>query len=346
MPGKIPTSPSVFGVQILTGVIAVATFGATTAVAQPPSAAETDGSRGRRAAAQYKVSATPLILTEAAPPVSRHEAERFRQTQRAYIKSPFVLHAALAQPDVASLSVFRDSTDKIGWLREHLSVTFPGDGDVMEIAVVDAKAPKEDLLMLANAVSRAYYGEVVFREQSERVLPLQILKDSLERLSRQVRDKSETLYQLERDAGLDAAAIARRQWSTDEAWLLRQRMEELQTLRFDEKLRRLLSVDERQEGSSADVAEEKWAAIDELFADEEKRLKAQLNEALATSATKAPSPNTDLDLRRQELESLKQTEKSLAHRIQLLQIEAKSPNRIQAIGSKGSASATAEFYNK
>jgi hypothetical protein len=283
---------------------------------------------------------------EVGPPISRHEAERLRQTQRAYIESPLVLNAALAQPGVASLSAFRNSTDKVGWLKEHLLVTFPGDGDIMEIAVADAKAPKEDLLTLANAVSKAYYDEIVFREQGERMLPLQILRASLERLSRAVREKSETLYQLERDTGLDAAGIARRQWSMDEAWLLRQRMEELQAQHFDEKLRRLRTDPGSQEGASAKEAKSELAAIDELFADEKKRLTAQFDEVQAAATAEASVSSTDLDLRREEIELLQETEKDIARRVQLLQIETKGPSRINAIGSKGNASATAEFYDK
>lgn len=352
MTAKAFSSLLFYGVPTLLAGIAIVAAGTWAAVAQPPSPsggpspADTESPLGRRAASQYKVMASPLSLTEVKPPVSPYEAEQFRLTQRAYILSPMVLNAALAQPGVAALSVFRNSTDKVGWLKEHLLVTFPGDGDIMEIAVADAKAPKEDLVALANAVSKAYYDEVVFSEQSQRTLPLQILKTSLQRLSSQVRDKMETLHQLETDCGIDAVGAAKRQWLMDEAWLLRQRMEELQTHRFDEKLSRLQTDEARPENSSAKGSDEKRAAIDDLFAAEEKRLKARLDETLGSSAAYVPAPNADLDLRRQEIELLKETENWLARRIQLLQIETQGPNRVNAIGRKGDESGIAEFYEK
>ena len=337
---------SQFGFRTLTALIAMVAAGASIAVAQPPSLADDEKPLGRRAAVQYKVSSSPLSLTEVKPPVSPYEAERFRLTQRSYVLSPMVLHAALAQPGVASLSVFRNSTDKVDWLKEHLLVTFPGDGDIMEIAVADAKAPEEDLVALANAVSKAYFDEVVFSEQSQRTLPLQILQVSSRRLSESLQRKSDTLRQLEVDHGFDAASTAKRQWLTDEAWLLRQRVEELRAQHFDEKLRRLQADPVRQEGSSDKAAEERDAAIDELFATEAKRLKAQLDETLASSAANAPASSTDLDLRRQEIACLRETETWLTRRIQLLQIEIQGPNRVNPIGSKGGGSATVEFYDK
>lgn len=346
MIAKTFCSPPLFGLPTVLAVVALANAGGSAASAQEPSLTATEEPLGRRAAALYRISTTPLNLIEDKPPVSPQESERFRQTQRAFISSPFVLVAALAQPDVASLSVFRDSTDKIDWLQRRLRVTFPGGGDVMEIAVADTKAPKEDLLTLANAVSKAYFDEVVFREQGERTLPLQILQSSFRRLSGSLRDKSETLRQLEIDHGFDAASLAKRQWSTDEAWLLRQRIEELRTQRFDEKLRRLQTDQGRHDEASVKVAEEKWAAIDAHFTDEEKRLKARLDETLAAAAADASVSNTDLDLRRQEIEELQETTKLLSRRIQWLQIEMQAPNRVAAIGSMGSEGARADFYNQ
>lgn len=345
MTSKAFSSLLFYGVPTLLVGMAFAAAGTWAAIAQPPALDDTESPVGRRAAAQYKLSVTPLNLTEVAPPVSRHEAERFRQTQRAYIESPLILNAALAQPGVAALSVFRNSTDKDDWLKEHLLVTFPGDGDIMEIAVADAKAPKEDLVALANAISKAYFDEVIFREQGERTLPLQILRMSLQSLSSQVRDKIETLRQLEKDHGFDAVGTARRQWLTDEAWLLRQRIEELQAQHFDEKLRRLRTNPDSQEDASAKEAKSESAAIDELFVDEEERLKAQLDEVQATATCAALISSTDLDLRREEIELLREMGKDVARRVQLLQIESQAPNRVNAIGSKGSGGAVIEFYD-
>lgn len=309
--------------------------GVTPAVwAQESSADEQEASLGRRAAALYEVAAAPLALILETP-VSPQDVQRNRQTQVASIGSPLVIEAALAQPDVASLSVFRGSTDKTGWVRDRLVVGFPGGGDVMEIAIVDPEAPEKDLLAIANAISKAYYDEVIFRKMSERALPLQVLRTSLRKLSDQVRDKLEVLRQLEADSGLSPADDIQRQLAMHEARLVGERIEELRSLRFGASLRRLGAQDE-------DDNDVDWQAKQKLFDTEEMRLKAQLETALATA--KSPGPSVDIVLRRQEIETLQDIAKQVANRIQLLQIQNQSPSQIRAIGSKSDAWAPAVFH--
>jgi hypothetical protein len=339
-------SPHLIGVPTLLAGIALAVVGASASPAEESSPVKNEGARGRRAAAWYRISTTPLPLIEEQT-ANRFELEQFSRTQKAMINSPLVLSAALAQQGVASLPALRNASDKLVWLDEHVQVTFPEDGDVMEIAVADAKASEEDLLGLANAVSKAYYDEVVFRDQSERALPLQILRSSSRRLAESLHSKAEILDQLKRDQGLDTAGVAKRRMATDEAWLIRQRIEQLQSQHFNAKLNLRLADSQTADDSAADesaakAAELKEATIDELFSKEEKRLKTRLDEALSAAAP--PSDSVDLELRSQEIELLTETAKTIDSKVQSLQIEMQKPSRVTPISTRGAEWASATFY--
>jgi succinoglycan biosynthesis transport protein ExoP len=158
------------------------------------------------ATAQYKVSSSPLTLMERGPNVVREDYEIFKNTQLAYIKSPLVLMSALGanNAEISRLEMFDDADDKVEWLRDELEVTFPSRGEIMELTL-SGPHPKEDLKKVVEAVSKAYFDEVIFREQGERTLPLQILQTSLRRLSGQVRDKLDTYKQLAKDSGTSEA---------------------------------------------------------------------------------------------------------------------------------------------
>jgi hypothetical protein len=342
MVATLPFRPTaLIGNRRFLSAIVLATLGASAATAQPTSSNENGKPSGRRAAAWYRIELTPLPLVEKQT-TSDFEFDQYRRTQKALIGSPLVLSAALAQQGVASSAALRDVEDKLVWLDRRLSVTFPDGGSAMEIAVADKEASKEDLLALANAVSKAYYDEVVFREQAERSLPLQILQNTSRRLTELLHGKLDDMKLLEGNLGLDSASVAKQRMATNEARLLRQRIEELQSRRFDEELKQLLA----EAGAPGDVtsnAAELKKAINELFQKEEDRLKTRLDQALTASA--APAPSADLELRRQEIESLKETLRAINGRVQSLQIDIQKPSRVHAFSAKSNDWAAATFYS-
>lgn len=154
------------------------------------------------ATAQYEVSSSPLTLLERGASTQTEDFDIFKNTQTAYIKSPLVLISALGANNsaIARLPMFKDVDDQIEWLRDELQVTFPSRGEIMEITMAGPH-PKEDLKQIVEAVSKAYYDEVVFRDNSDRAYPLQILRNSLRTLADQVREKMETYKQLAADSG-------------------------------------------------------------------------------------------------------------------------------------------------
>lgn len=158
------------------------------------------------ATAQYKVSSSPLTLLERNSSTQSQDFNIFKNTQIAYIKSPLVLTAALSanQSAITRLAMFDDVENPIEWLREQLQVTFPARGEIMEITMAGPYG-EEDLKQVVEAISKAYYEQVVFKDQSDRAYPLQLLRTSLRTLSTQLRDKMETYQQLAKDSGTSAA---------------------------------------------------------------------------------------------------------------------------------------------
>ena len=75
------------------------------------------------------------------------------------VTSRFVLMAALRKPGVSQLGCLADEEDRLTWLKEHVEVSFPGDSEIMEIAVT-GDDPSE-LVTLVNAVKDAFMEEVV-----------------------------------------------------------------------------------------------------------------------------------------------------------------------------------------
>lgn len=155
------------------------------------------------ATAQYEVSSSPLTLMDKAATAQTKDFDVFKQTQVAYIRSPFVLIAALGanEAKISRLPMFDDVDDKVMWLQEQLQVSFPSRGEILEVTM-SGPHPKEDLKAVVEAVCKAYYDEVVFRDKSLRTLPLQLLKRASADLAETVREKLENYEQLAKDAGI------------------------------------------------------------------------------------------------------------------------------------------------
>jgi hypothetical protein len=81
------------------------------------------------------------------------------------LKSPLVLQAALAKQDIADLDAVRHQNgDELLWLMNDLKVSFPGDGEILEIRYEG----EEDALQMekiVKAVVQAYIDRVLFQDK-------------------------------------------------------------------------------------------------------------------------------------------------------------------------------------
>lgn len=158
----------------------------------------------RTAEAQYKVAESPITLIDAKSANLTRDYDIFKATQIAYIRSSLVLNAALRKPGINNLPMFDDADDKIDWLRSELVISYPNDSEILNISM-SGDFPKENLKSVVEAVSRAYYEEVVFAEDGIRQKPLQILKGTLAILSDQIEDKMRAYQNLAKESGTSAA---------------------------------------------------------------------------------------------------------------------------------------------
>jgi capsular exopolysaccharide synthesis family protein len=114
-----------------------------------------------------KVKSRPEeIFTErAAVRPSAPEIERQAMNHLTLLKSPLVLQAALAKQDIADLDAVRHQNgDELLWLMNDLKVSFPGDGEILEIRYEG----EEDALQMekiVKAVVQAYMDRVLFQDK-------------------------------------------------------------------------------------------------------------------------------------------------------------------------------------
>ncbi|MEN0109847.1 MAG: hypothetical protein AAF805_03905 [Planctomycetota bacterium] len=303
-----------------------------------------NASTRRRAVAQYRVGAQSWSLFPSK--LSADENEYFRASQIAYVKSPFVINAALSQTGVASVPLLEHQSDPVEWLIDRLTVRYPEEGQVLEIELADATAPLSELRKIVEAVSRAYYEEVVFREQARRNEPLRLLKHRLAQVTRSRRTKDLELASIAADGDGKHPAVSQL-LLRDEIRVLRR--ERLRTERRiaalgGERLRDAPITDNQgtdiETPSVEPVAKrsptDPWATrLEEL----DRRIAALIEEL-----NLAREPSQELVELRRERDRLSANEDRLARRIDDLELALLAPPSVAPIGGRGSGHAMATTY--
>lgn len=155
----------------------------------------------------------PIMGAAGTTETDRDRFDIYKNTQRQLLMSRFVLSAALRKKEVAGLpSVKKEqaSGDAAAWLAAHLFVDFPGNAEVMEVAV-NENDPKEAAI-LVNAVVDAYLTEVVNTERDMKRQRLSELDRAFVEKETEVRAKRSDLKQLAEQLGTsDSDAISMKQ---------------------------------------------------------------------------------------------------------------------------------------
>ena len=115
--------------------------------------------------------------------------EILQRTQLAYLKSYFVIQAALRTPGMESLGVLAGEPDKVQWLIEQLTPSFQNNSEILSISLTGDSDYAEELRQLVNAVAKAYENEVVFKEEQRRGLLRDALARSLAKISDEIKSK-------------------------------------------------------------------------------------------------------------------------------------------------------------
>lgn len=125
--------------------------------------------------------------------------EVYKGTQQQYVKSRFVLVAALRKPEAASATVLQESPDPVDWLQENLKVAFPGNAEIMHISLTTPD-PRESAA-LVNAVVDAYKTEIVDVELNQRRQRLNDLERIYTEKENELRAKRSDLKRLAEQLG-------------------------------------------------------------------------------------------------------------------------------------------------
>jgi len=123
------------------------------------------------AVALLKVAAAkPYLAFEVQEASGKEDYDTYRQTQMTYVTSHFVISAALRRPGIAQLKSVEDVIgDPVAWLQDELSVSFPREGEIMQIALTLEDA--SDAQQLVDAVTTAYLEEIVLTTETIGALP-------------------------------------------------------------------------------------------------------------------------------------------------------------------------------
>lgn len=301
----------------------------------------------RRAVAQYSVDRPRWHGFE--DDFTAEDEAKHRATQAAYVRSPFVLTAAVGSAGIAKLPLLAEQEEPVDWLADHLTVGYPANGRLLEIKLADEEAPLADLKKIVEAVSRAYYEEVVFRDRSMRQQPLMVLQRTRQKTREQRLRKATELRELLRDSN-DGASEAEQHLLRDEVRLLRR--ERLWTERRiieqgkesttgpnanrDEAPGSAAAATSERPGPSAPSPNDAWS---ERLA----KLDARIAAAIERLVSQPRVPDDVAELRR-ELARLEASEDRLADRIEALQLNLQAPPRVVAVGGAGSGYARAATF--
>jgi hypothetical protein len=130
-------------------------------------------------------SPTPILKNDEATALNEQEFDIVKKTQLAVITSYFVLQKALRDPSVAALPVLAGQTDPAAWLQERIEVQYPQDAEILAISLSGREEFSNDLVLIVNAVAKAYLEEVVYAAQQRRLA----LRDMRAQAARKLRDE-------------------------------------------------------------------------------------------------------------------------------------------------------------
>jgi polysaccharide biosynthesis transport protein len=142
------------------------------------------------------------MLSSNSQQTDEKEYELFKKTQMEYVSSAFVLKAALHKPEdspISRLPIIRKQDDPVAWLHKHLRVSFPLNGEVMEVSL--AADDPDDAAKIVTAVVEAYKSEVADAEMDKRRARLNEIERLYTDKDQEVRNKRNDLRQLAEQLG-------------------------------------------------------------------------------------------------------------------------------------------------
>jgi succinoglycan biosynthesis transport protein ExoP len=154
------------------------------------------------ATALFNVSSHKPTLLENDNGQAVREFEILQRTQLAYLKSPYVIQAAIRDPAIASLSFLAGEREPVQFLIENMNSAFPQNSEILSLSLSGDTGMSEDLRKIVDAVSKAYLDEVVLAEDQRRSIIRDALAKSSQKLNDEITQKMEQHNSLAKELGV------------------------------------------------------------------------------------------------------------------------------------------------
>ncbi len=139
----------------------------------------------------------------------------YKKTQLQLLKSNFVLGRATRSPEMAGLQTMQEhKADPVGFLESKLVVDYPGDAELMRVAIKGTR--REELATIVNTIVQSYMDEVVNADNVAKLKQRDLLNQHYSKNQEEFRTKSEKYHTLINQLGA----------STSEAAQMRKRLAE------------------------------------------------------------------------------------------------------------------------
>lgn len=132
------------------------------------------------------------------------DADTYRATVAARIKSHALLQAALNNPALQKIDALVSADDPVAWIEDRLSVEFEDDSEVLHVRLAGQLDDAHDLVVIVDAIGDAFVDEAVSSERLDRIRVRDALRATYNELRESVREKYAELFRLQEDLG-DAA---------------------------------------------------------------------------------------------------------------------------------------------
>jgi polysaccharide biosynthesis transport protein len=259
---------------------------------------------------------------------------RLLKSQIAMMHSRQVITTALLQPGLNQLDSIKREDEPVDWLLDHLEVTNPEDTEVLEVALaVGCGASKEDQATLVNAITRAYFDVVVYREMKLRQVRQETLKKLASRYKDLVKTRREELRRLAAKAGGSdkSTLVLQAQFNLE-------RLHELRPIQIKLRLEQvgteaLLERRKKSQDAATDQGRRDIAKIEDQLAALEAKQKFVQSELTQLEQLKVEVTDDTLDLQdlQDELKQYQDMSTKIANELELVNVELQAPPRIAVI---------------
>ena len=265
------------------------------------------------ATALFQVSREPKRMLGSPSTQSDAAWEIFSKTQVALLKSYLVLQSAVRKLNVAELPLLASADEPVGVLAQRLEVGFYPGSEILYIRMACSRAEAEDVVQIVDAVAKAYEDEVIFSNRQRQLATRDLLARSLQKLKEEISRKMEEYYDITREAGVIEGGPGQVAQQLDLKRLDRIEVE-LMRLENDQ-----LELQTSGESGNMKFYEQRIAQLRERQAGLEKRI-------MSRSET-----SVDVSERRRDLEHTQRIADELSTKLELMDIEANAPGRIEKI---------------